>query len=377
MKKKLCYFVNSAWYFELHWLERAQAAYDAGYQVYIIANFSDAGIKTRLTEKGFFCIDSKIDEKSINPLLFLKDYIKTKKTLNAINPDILHSITIKPGVLSCLWCKEKATRLVYSFTGLGRVFDNQSLFYKMLKHIIISLYKYLFKKINYVLIFEHEKDQAKIISLLNISTSHTLVIDGAGVDINHFSYQDVTNKETPIVFFAARMLWSKGLQHLIKAKEILALRGVNFNINVAGILIDNDNDAIDIEQIEKWHSSGSINWLGSRSDIRELIAQSDLIALPSSYPEGIPRILLEAGAVGRPCVVYNNHGCNSLITDGYNGFVTDSIDGLADKIQYLITHEEDRIAFGKAARKAVELRYSSAIVIKKTLDVYSHFAAGG
>jgi len=308
MKKKLCYFINSAWYFELHWLERARAAYDAGYQVYVVANFSDIKIKEKLAEKGFICIDSKIDEKSINPLLFLKDYFTAQKILSEINPDVLHSITIKPGVLSCLWCKGRTTRLVYSFTGLGRVFDSHSLFYKSLKYFIINLYKYLFKKINYILVFEHEKDRVEIISLLNISKYQTLVIDGAGVDINHFSYRNMISKDTPIVFFAARMLWSKGLQHLIKAKEILAQRGVIFNLNVAGIMVDNDNDAINIEQIEKWHSAGSINWLGARSDIHELIAQSDIIALPSSYPEGIPRILLEAGAVGRPCVVYNNHG---------------------------------------------------------------------
>ncbi|MDV0592436.1 glycosyltransferase, partial [Raoultella ornithinolytica] len=34
--KKLCYFINSDWYFDLHWTDRAIAARDAGYEIHII-----------------------------------------------------------------------------------------------------------------------------------------------------------------------------------------------------------------------------------------------------------------------------------------------------------------------------------------------------
>lgn len=37
--KRLCYFVNSDWYFDLHWTERAIAARDAGYEIHIISHF--------------------------------------------------------------------------------------------------------------------------------------------------------------------------------------------------------------------------------------------------------------------------------------------------------------------------------------------------
>ncbi|ENZ7914828.1 glycosyltransferase [Klebsiella aerogenes] len=47
--------------------------------------------------------------------------------MKAINPDILHCITIKPGIISCLWAKYHKTKLVYSFVGLGRVFESEQL----------------------------------------------------------------------------------------------------------------------------------------------------------------------------------------------------------------------------------------------------------
>ncbi|HBQ2580979.1 TPA: glycosyltransferase family 1 protein, partial [Klebsiella pneumoniae] len=34
--RKLCYFINSDWYFDLHWIDRAIASRDAGYEIHII-----------------------------------------------------------------------------------------------------------------------------------------------------------------------------------------------------------------------------------------------------------------------------------------------------------------------------------------------------
>ncbi|STW05947.1 glycosyl transferase [Klebsiella grimontii] len=42
--KKLCYFINSDWYFDLHWIDRAIAARDAGYEIHIISHFVDGKV---------------------------------------------------------------------------------------------------------------------------------------------------------------------------------------------------------------------------------------------------------------------------------------------------------------------------------------------
>lgn len=60
--KKICYFVNSLWYFELHWLERAKSSVAAGYEVYVLANFSKSSAES-LLESGIKCINSNVHEK--------------------------------------------------------------------------------------------------------------------------------------------------------------------------------------------------------------------------------------------------------------------------------------------------------------------------
>lgn len=372
MKKKLCYFVNSAWYFELHWLERGIAAIDSGYDVYVVANFLDDAISDRLSALGFRCINSEINEKSINPFSFIKGVAKAFKILKAINPDILHCITIKPGIISCLWAKYHKTKLVYSFVGLGRVFESEQLVFKILRWLVLKLYRYLFSNVDCKIIFEHREDKRKILSLLDIKEDKAKVIDGAGVNTSYFAYKEEPEETHGVVLFASRMLHSKGLLDLIKAKRILKLEGIDCTIQVAGIIVENDEDRITLGQIEKWHDSGDIVWLGTRDDIKELIAGSNIVVLPSIYPEGVPRILLEAGAVGRACVVYDNGGCNSLIKDGYNGYIVErkNVKELAARIKMLISSDTARKEMGINAREIIVNHYTSEIVIYKTLQVY-------
>lgn len=372
-KKKLCYFINSAWYFELHWLDRAKAALDAGYEVSVIANFANDEILGRLEAIGFKCYDSQMNEKSINPLWFIKDFTNLFKILNRINPDILHSITIKPGVISCIWCKLRNKKLIYSFVGLGRVFENSSIVYRALRFVVIRLYRTLFTAIDCKIIFEHEADQKKIINLIGLDQSKTIVIDGAGIDINHFTFSEEQQSEPPKILFASRMLWSKGLGDLVQVKNILKHDGLDIEILVAGIIIENDDDAISLNQIQKWNDSGDIVWLGTRNDVKELIQLSNIVALPSIYGEGVPRILLEAGAVGRAAITYDVSGCNSLIEDGFNGIVVEkkNIEQFTIKLKKMILDKESRRTMGLNARVLIEKKYSSEIIITETLLLYS------
>lgn len=351
------------------------AVIDAGYDVYVLANFSDNNIYEKLTRLGFKCVDSKTEEHSLNPFLFIFNVFYCFKQLNKINPDIVHSITIKPGIMSCIWVKMKNKKLVYSFVGLGRVFESSNLFYRMMKCFIKVMYRYFFLSTNCRVLFEHKQDQEKIMSLMKIPKSKTDVIDGAGINTDYFSYKNEPRLYKVKVLFASRMLWSKGLGTLIKAKQILQQKGVTFDLLVAGIIVDNDRDAISISQIESWHNSGDIEWLGKRNDIREIIEGVNIVALPSVYSEGIPRILLEAGAIGRSVISFDSGGCGSLIIDGYNGYLVpkNNIEEFAVKLSNLINNQHVREFMGVNARRLIEEKYSSELVIKKTVTIYEAF----
>ncbi|MBU3054465.1 glycosyltransferase [Proteus mirabilis] len=83
----------------------------------------------------------------------------------------------------------------------------------------------------------------------------------------------------------------------------------NTTLYVAGILDDKDPDRIELDQILQWEKEGKIIWLGRRDDIQNLIRNSHVVILPTKYSEGVPRIIIEACAMGRSCIVGNVPGC--------------------------------------------------------------------
>ena len=158
----------------------------------------------------------------------------------------------------------------------------------------------------------------------------------------------------------------------MKPKKILSNKNIHFTLNVAGILVENDKDAIPLATIQKWQSEGVINWLGHCSNVFDLIEESNIVALPSVYAEGVPRILLEASSVGRACIAYDVGGCDSLIINNDNGLIvkSKSVEELAEKLGFLLDNPETRVAMGINGRKRIQDKFSSVMIINKTLKTY-------
>ncbi|MBH1928459.1 glycosyltransferase family 4 protein [Serratia rubidaea] len=370
--KKICYFINSDWYFELHWVERAMAAKAAGYEIHVVSHFVGDDIRKKLAEKGFICHNSFISEQSVNPIKFFGSLVKVWRLLKKIEPDVLHCITIKPCLMGGVFARFYSKPIILGFVGLGRVFMDNGFLMSIIRFFTLRSYNYIFKNKNCLLAFEHESDREKLLSLSNARKEQTVVIDGAGINPNIYNYSLEVDREKPIVLFASRLLWSKGLGDLVEVKRRLASKGVDFELNVAGILSVGDADAIPLSQIELWHQQGVINWLGRCNDVCSLIKAANIVALPSTYSEGVPRILLEAASVGRACIAYDVGGCQSLIVDEYTGSLVEkrNIELLADKMEELLISPVKRIEMGVRSRERIERKFASSLIIHETLKLY-------
>lgn len=370
--KKVCYLINSDWYFELHWVERALAAKDAGYEVHVICHYEGDEIKSRLEKHGFICHNSLISAQSYNPVGFILTFTRIWKMLNQLDPDVLHCVTIKSFLAGGIYAKFKSKPIILSFAGLGRVFDNGKMLINALRFFVLSTYKYIAKNPRAVLVFEHESDQERLISLTGINKLQTRVIDGAGINTDDYPYTSEPIQVPPVVLFASRMLWSKGLHDLISVKKSLANADIHFTLNVAGILSTEDADAIPLSMLEQWHKEGVINWLGRSNNVSQLIAAANIVALPSTYSEGVPRILLEAASMGRACLAYDVGGCKSIVQDGANGFLVAKKDVAVLELQLkkLLQDATLRHKMGLLGRELALRKFSSAQVIVKTLSLY-------
>jgi len=372
--KKICYFINSDWYFDLHWLERAYAAQKEGYQVHVMTRFEGETFYNKFTKLGFICHPIRLRERSLNPFEFLFSMIDISLKLSKIEPSIIHSVTIKPIILGGLFSRIKKIPFVANIVGLGRVFDCGGIIYHLIKKVVISIYRYIFKNSKSKIIFEHKNDMNILEKLIDFQTDQINIIDGAGVDTTIFTYKEEKNISIPIVFFAGRMLKNKGLKTLIDIRSELKRENIHFDLVVAGIEVPDDPHAIPSSMLLAWHEKGDITWLGTRHDMAQLITNSSIVALPSVYPEGVPRILIEACAIGRPCIAYNSGGCGSIIDNGITGYLVTKNDrkDFRDKLVTLLLDPELRKNMGVNGRDLVVQKFSSEKIIVKTLNIYSN-----
>lgn len=375
MSKKIVYVINVDWYFRLHWLERAEYFQSLGFDIHIVSSFSNDEIKNELASKGFICHQLSVKRKSVNFFREVVSFYSLKKILDEIEPELIHCVTIKPNIYTGLLNRVFFHKpIIYSVTGLGAVFSSKSIKFNLLKYIITTLYKCIsISKSRFI--FENSEDYKLFYELGVLKYENGRVVKGAGIDLARFSpSMSPLNKN---ILFGARLLNEKGLACLVEAKQILESQGVEFTLNVAGIIDSDVSSAIPLSQVEAWESSGYINWLGNVQNMPKLIKENDIVCLPTTYGEGVPRILIEAASCQRAIITTDVVGCREIVSHNVNGLLAQPGDAisLANCLRALLENDKKTLEFGVKGRKKVETEFSQEMVFEKTLKVYDELGA--
>ena len=168
------------------------------------------------------------------------------------------------------------------------------------------------------------------------------------------------------------MLYEKGVGIYVDAARLLKNKyNAQIEFNLLGFLDTNNPSSITPEIMTTWEKEGIVSYLGTSDKVEEIIAYYDCIVLPSYYREGVPRSLLEAGAMGKPIITTDNIGCRETVDDGINGFLcqpksTESLIASIEKFMNL--DNQSRINMGISSRKKIEREFDEAIVINKYLE---------
>jgi glycosyltransferase involved in cell wall biosynthesis len=105
-------------------------------------------------------------------------------------------------------------------------------------------------------------------------------------------------------------------------------------------------------------AAGHIHLVPPQSEIWELLAAVDLLALPTLWPDPLPRAVMEAMAVGMAVVAYENGGVPEMVINSETGLLCQpgDVEGLTRAILELAGDESLRSSLGEAGqRRATEL----------------------
>jgi len=121
----------------------------------------------------------------------------------------------------------------------------------------------------------------------------------------------------------------------------------------------------------------SVEFLGSRTDVVELLQQSWGFVMPSRW-EGMPNALLEAMACGLPCVATRVSGSEDIISDGVNGLLVEPEQPaeLAQALRRSIEDAELAQRLGREGRATVVRDYQLTTIVEQCLELYRRLLAG-
>jgi lipopolysaccharide/colanic/teichoic acid biosynthesis glycosyltransferase/glycosyltransferase involved in cell wall biosynthesis len=374
-KPRLFFLITEDSYFWTHRLDLARAARDAGMDVHIVTRIREHG--KRITDEGFTLVPIPFVRSGRQPFGELLAVLKLARLYRRLQPDLVHHVAMKP-ILYGSWAARLAgvPAVVNAFAGLGYVFIEQNWKARLLRAGVKMGMRSALALRNARVILQNDADCNRLIHEKVVRREQVAMIRGSGVDLQAFHPETEGTREMPVIVLGARMLWHKGIGEFVEAARILRKQGVRARCVLVG-KADPDNPAsLSDEQLARWHEEGIVEWWGHREDMPHVLMHADVVVLPS-YAEGLPKILLEACACGKPVVATSVDGCREIIKDEENGLLVPPKDAaaLASAMIRLVSDAELRRRMGQRGREIVARAYSKEQVARETLAVYTELLA--
>ena len=308
-------------------------------------------------------------------LLALRDMIRL---IRKERPDIIHSHTPKAGLMGMLagWLCRVPIR-IHTVAGLPL------LVHRGFKRKVLNLVERItYRCATYVYPNSHRLRDT-IISLKLASPDKLRVIgDGSsnGINVQHFCKElfaeelvDPIRKQlggSYTFIFVGRIVRDKGICELVEAFTRLQQEHPDARLLLVGDF-EQELDPLPEDVYHTIQSHPAINCAGWQDDVRPWFAAADALAFPS-YREGFPNVVMQAGAMGLPCVVSDINGCNEIIIEGENGLIIPSHDAAA-LYQAMKRMMEDKALYTHCqqnARPLIASRYKQEDVWQATLEMY-------
>ena len=187
-----------------------------------------------------------------------------------------------------------------------------------------------------------------------------------GLDLERFPFREPRHRP-PRVVAVGRLVEKKGFDVLLEAAARLAARGVGFNLELIGT---GELERQLRQRVDELGLGACVRLLGPRpqAEIARAVAEAAAFAAPcvvgnDGDRDGLPTTLLEAMALGTPCVSTDVTGIPEVVRQGETGLLVPQKDpvALADALQRLLTDGSLRVELALQARRQIEREFDARV----------------
>ncbi|HLQ38743.1 MAG TPA: glycosyltransferase family 4 protein [Planctomycetota bacterium] len=323
-----------------------------------------------------------------NPIADLRTLLHLRSAFRSARADVVHAFDTKPGIWGAIAARWAGVPVVVgTVTGLGSLYVAEGLKARLMRSVYQRLQR-LACRCSDLTVFQNHDDVRQLVAAGVVPQDRTRVILGSGVACDRYAQERVGAPErdrlrqelgipaaATVVTMVGRVTRSKGVLEFMAAADAVRARAGPVRFLLVGPA---DEDVLDrLTPAELAALRRSVIWPGPRRDVPAVLAISDVFVLPSAYREGIPRVLLEAAAMGLPLVTTDSPGCNEVVVDGSNGALVaiGDVPALTRAIERLVEQPQLRRSWGAASRERAVTRFDLRIVAEQTRQVYAELLA--
>jgi len=195
-----------------------------------------------------------------------------------------------------------------------------------------------------------------------------------GLDLKRFGYSSPAQRP-PVVVGVGRLVPKKGFTHLVDAVAILVREGRDVRLDLVGTGEEEQNlraqvDALDLRDHVRF--LGALSQPRARAAVRQAAAlAAPCVVAPDGNRDGLPTVLLEAMALGTPCVATPVTGIPEAVRQDHTGLLVPPEDpaALARALARLIDDAGLRVELATHARALVEREFDIAQTSEQLRDV--------
>ena len=367
MSKRIAIVANSTWNIFNFRLNFIQKLLEEKWKVIVVAPLDEyITYKEKFPEVHHIPLHN-LNRDGNSPLKDLKLIFELRTIYKKLKPDLVVHYTHKPNIFGGIAARLSGRESVAVVTGLGYPFLHSGLTQTVTK----NLYK-LTSAWHSKVIFENADDRQLFEEERLIDKKQGAVVDGCGVDTQHYlPHPNGQVKDKTIFTFMGRLLYDKGIVEFVNAARLVKQRQPDTEFWVVGELDEDNPSMVNKKDLLEWIEQGDIIYHGFLKDVKPVIAKSDCIVLPS-YREGLPRIILEGMAMGKPIITTDTAGCRQTIEEGQNGYLVQvgDAEGLSKAMEtFLALPYPHRCEMGKKGRALAEDRFNAKKIAKDLFDI--------
>ena len=332
---------------------------DPGFSVTISAPKDDERA-SYFASKGCEIIETQMDStgKSIKEDCSLFSFYLN--LLKKRRPDIVLTYTIKPNLYGGLACRLLKIKQIANVTGLGSVFEKESL----LRKFVVGLYRLCLKKT--AVVFFQNKDNLQFALSHRMTGENSVLIPGSGVNLEYHSFKPYPEKEAQRFIFISRLIKEKGIDLYVDSAKQIKQEYPDVEFHVVGRMTPPYE-----ELIRDCEEKGFLIYHGFQWDIRPYLENCHCTVHPTYYPEGMSNVLLESCAAGRPVITTDQPGCREIVEDGVTGYIIkpkDQDDLKSRMVDFIKLPYAEKCRMGQYAREKVAREFDREIVTRAYMD---------